>query len=247
MSKITLLLIISLSFLFCLIYFSKHFEFINKTKLLKILSHKDYLNTFSKIDLSVRNVNNTEEYIHDKIVPSLSVSNIFEKLRLICLSLYVDISIFRNKSNKYLNKTKLIQIPWKIGIVNGNLYEEGLPHTRNGNIIISRNTLNNSSNKDLAKILLHEKVHVYQYLYKDETQKYIEKKGFKKLRRREKNVRANPDIDLYTYTDSSGNKYRATYRKNASSILDVKYDAGNSQSYEHPYESMAIELEKMVK
>ncbi len=245
MNKIILFLIICLSFLFCLIYFSKHFEFLNKTKLFKILSHKDYLNTFSKIDLSVRNVNNTQEYIKNKIVPSLSVSNIFEKLRLFSLTLYVDISIFLSKSN-YINKNKLIQIPWKIGIVNGNLYEEGLPHTRNGNIILSRNTLNNNSNKDLAKTLLHEKVHVYQYLYKDETQKYIEKKGFKKLRRREKNVRANPDIDLYTYTDSSGNKYRATYRKNASSILDVKYDAGNSQYYEHPYESMAIELEKII-
>ena len=246
MNKILLLIIICLSFLFCLIYFSKHFEFINKTKLFKILSHKDYLNTFSKIDLYVRNVNNTEEYIKYKIVHSLSDFNIFEKLRLFCLTLYVDISIFLSKSNS-INKTKLIQIPWKIGVVNGKLYEEGLPHTRNGNIILSRNSLNNNSNKELAKILLHEKVHVYQYLYKDETQKYIEKKGFKKLRRREKNVRANPDIDLYTYTDSSGNKYRATYRKNASSILDVKYDAGNSQSYEHPYESMAIELEKMVK
>ena len=221
-------------------------RFINKDTLFSILSDKDYLNKFTKQDMYVRGVKSIEEYTQKNIRESVSSPSLFEKLRLIWLTFIIDLKILIGNNNKaYFDKVKFTRIPWKIGVVNGNLYEAGFPHTRNGNIIFSRNSFY-TSNQDLSRVLLHEKVHVYQYLYKKDAEKYIKSKNLKRIKRG-KNVRANPDIDDYSYQDSSGNIYQAVYRKNAKSIGDVYYDMGKSQYYEHPYESMAIEMEKMLK
>jgi hypothetical protein len=199
------------------------------------------------MDLYVRRVKNIDEYIQHNIRKSISFPSFYEKIKLICLILIVDFQvIFRNSSTKFFDKMKYVRIPWKIGVVEGDLYEDGLPHTRNGNIILPINTVRYTSNQRLLQLLLHEKVHVYQYFNKDDIQKYIKSKNLKRVKKN-KRVRANPDIDDYTYVDSSGNKYQAIYRSNAKSISDVDYEMGNSQFYEHPYESMAIQLEKMLK
>ena len=50
------------------------------------------------------------------------------------------------------------------------------------------------------------------------------------------------DIDEYTYCDKNNILYEAKYKTHPSSILDVTYSQTLSK-YEHPYESMSIELE----
>ena len=76
--------------------------------------------------------------------------------------------------------------------------------------------------------------------------KYIEAKKFRLVNHKDKRKRANPDTDRHTYSDSFGTIYTATYRKNAKSIIDVDYPGGQSQYYEHPYESMSIEAESLL-
>ena len=240
-------LLIPILILSTIVFFFCHIKFIKEPELFDILSNKDYLNKFSKMDLYVRDVKNIEEYIKNNIRKSLSFPSLYERIKLICIILIVDFQVlFRNSSTKFFDKMKYVRLPWKIGIIEGDLYEDGLPHTRNGNIILSIDTVRYNSTQRLLKLLLHEKVHVYQYFNKDDVQKYINGKNLKRVKKN-KNVRANPDIDDYTYEDSSGNKYQAIYRSNAKCISDVDYEMGHSQFYEHPYESMAIQLEKMLK
>ena len=126
-------------------------RFINKDTLFSILSDKDYLNKFTKQDMYVRGVKSIEEYTQKNIRESVSSPSFFEKLRLIWLTFIIDLKILIGNNNKaYFDKVKFTRIPWKIGVVNGNSYEAGFPHTRNGNIIFSRNSFY-TSNEDLSE------------------------------------------------------------------------------------------------
>tara|TARA_Y100000389_G_C17070378_1_gene321683 strand:- start:107 stop:565 length:459 start_codon:yes stop_codon:yes gene_type:complete len=151
-----------------------------------------------------------------------------------------------SESRPFLNTFKFAGVPWKFGLVDGFKYEDGLSHTRNGVIVLSTDTLNNYTDIQLMRTLIHEKVHVYQYLYPTDVKKYIKHRNMKVHSMRTRNDRANPDTDEYIYVDSSGNEYRASYLKYANEIIDVEYKSGNTQFYEHPYESMAITLENIL-
>ena len=229
-------------------YMMRYPTYLNRKSLLSVLKDTDYLNTLKQTDLSVRNVKSVDEYVDKMIRPSVSNPNFLEKMRLYWLTTLVDMKVvLQFKKTSYFNPKKLAIIPWKIGIVDGLLYEEGLSHTRNGVIILSRETLQTSSNNELLKTLLHEKVHVYQFLYKDDIQNYLSSKGMKIIGKRSAKIRANPDTDEHIYMDSSGTRYMATYTSNPTSISDVNYAVGTSQFYEHPFESMAIEIQNKLK
>ena len=77
---------------------------------------------------------------------------------------------------------------------------------------------------------------------------FLVKNNFTKYKKRtnEDNIRANPDLDNWIYQDLKGDIYEAIYNNNPSSIEDITYKPINNQSYEHPYEKMAIEIEKYV-
>ena len=154
------ILVCSLLAVIITLYF--RYTFLNKNTLFKVLSDKKYLKTFTDIDLRVRRVQSVDEYIDTKIQSSLSDTSIFEKLYLILLTCIIDIRLLIHKVRGtgdyvYFDLLKFLRISWSIGIVNGTQYEEGLSHTRNGTIIVSRNTLQTSSKESLMKTLLHEK------------------------------------------------------------------------------------------
>jgi hypothetical protein len=94
-------------------------------------------------------------------------------------------------------------IPWNIIKIHSN-YEDGLPHTREINgkvfVVLSQNVMN-KKDSSLKRILLHEKIHVYQKLYPLEVQNYIQNLGYKKFkwRKKIKNIRSNPDVDDFVY------------------------------------------------
>ena len=70
---------------------------------------------------------------------------------------------------------------------------------------------------------------------------------FLKKRNINDNIRANPDLDNWIYKDDNENIYSAIYKDNPSTIEDIEYFPVNNQSYEHPYEKMAIEIENNYK
>ena len=153
--------------------------------------------------------------------------------------------ILKDVNLEWFNGKNAINISWNFGCIQGKMYENGLPHTRNNIIIISSEDINNFSENKLINTLIHEKTHIYQKIYPLDIKKYIEKHKFTKFKIRDKNdnIRANPDLDNWIYKDLSNNIYQASYNKNPSSIEDINYFPINNQLYEHPYEKMAIEIE----
>ena len=222
--------------------------FLDKEQLFDLLKNDNdnYYKTFSKNDYKTRNINNINEYIN-LIKESTTDFTHVEKDKLIRCVEKVNI-YFDNIEYKWFNGQKANAILWKFGCVKGTLYENGLPHTRIDTIILSKEHLNTYDNK-LIKLLIHEKIHVYQKMYPNDVQLYIKLNGFIPIKKREMNdnIRANPDLDNWIYKDKESNIYKAEYKKDPKTIRDVIYNPSDSQLYEHPYETMAITIENLYK
>ena len=229
----------------CLIALAILFKpvFISKKNLKLLLSDRKYLNTFSKKDLEVRNVDSVYNYINTNISMSVTNASFYDVLKLSLLTAYIDLRIFiAKKQNAYFDYSKFNKIPWKFGIIKGKLYENGLPHTRKDVIILPKRSIKRNT-KSLIELLIHEKTHIFQKIYPEYAQNYIKQNNFVKSGLNKGIVRANPDIDDYIYADSSGNELKAVYRNNAKSIRDVII---SDQYYEHPFERMAIDFERIA-
>ena len=205
----------------------------------------NYHKSFTKKDLNVRNISNPNEYI-DKIYNSVSEFNNNEKKTLEkCIN---KISKNLDKVNfDYFNGEKANNIIWKIGCIDGNEYENGLPHTRNNVIILNKNDLQKNSTNYIISTLIHEKVHIYQKMYPEDINNYLEKNNFKRIAERSalnnsENIRANPDLDKWVYQDNN-KMYKAIYQPSAKTVSDVQYSSNDGQKSEHPFEKMAIEIE----
>lgn len=213
---------------------NNNIEFIDKETLKQILINDEdnYYKHFFVNDYKVRNINNISEY-NNHIISSVAELNNAEKNKVIqcCKDITVKYVWFDN--------VKFNNIVWKIGAVSGTLYENGLSHTRNDVIVISKEYINNSSLVELTRTLLHEKVHIYQKMYPEDVDKFLDSYKFTKFKIREArdNTRANPDIDDWIYKDENGMIYKAEYKPNPKNLSDTNTP---NQMYEHPYEKMAI-------
>ena len=131
-------------------------------------------------------------------------------------------------------------------------YEEGLPHTRENIIFVSKNVLKYDE-LNLTNTLIHEKIHIYQRynsvlfenIIKDMGLIEIDKKAYKSA----KYIRSNPDTNSKIYyapdntkkgIDMDANVMVCLYRNNnPNSINDVIH---KNYSTEHPYEKIAYEI-----
>jgi len=229
--------------------FDDNIIFLNNYELLNILlSNNDkYYDTFFENDFYVRNINNIDEY-KNLIKKSVTDFNDNQKNK-IKKCIYNANLYFSDLKLNWFDGNKNNKIKWIIGCIKGKLYENGLPHTRNNYIIISDEKVNDYDEEKLTKTLIHEKVHIYQKKYINDIKIYLNENNFIKIKEREKNdnIRANPDLDNWIYKDKQ-NIYKAVYNDNPSSVEDIKYKPINNQSYEHPYEKMAIYIEnKFIK
>jgi len=220
--------------------------YLSKSELEKtLINNKDkYYETFNDNDLRVRNIEDIHNY--HEIIKSccINISNNTEKM-LNELTQLADNKIKKIKI-KGFDGIKASNLQWIIGIVSGKKYEYGLPHTRNMTIIIPEHILDN---KDiLLRVLIHEKIHIYQKIYPEDIKIWLNNNGFKKYRLRTKNdnVRANPDIDNFIYKNKNNSLIMSKYNELPLSINDVKYYPLNDYRYEHPFESMAYTLEDMI-
>jgi hypothetical protein len=232
--------------------------FLNSDELFTILSsdNDNYYKTFLNYDFSTRNIKNIDDYI-PKIKASVTNFTDLEKKKVIKSINYINSKI-NNLNLTYFNGNLASKIPWKLGLVDGTLYENGYPHTRNDVIILSRNTINAERDmnegydsiidKSFTETLIHERIHIYQKMYPEYVKIYLSKNNFMKIKDRDinDNIRANPDINQTVYKDENGNIYKAIYNNNPKTIGDLNYAYGSNQSFEHPYEKMAIEFEKYI-
>lgn len=252
---ICLLILILIIFYFLNINLKKKVEFFNNiffldnTELYNILidDSDNYYKSFYDKDLYSRKIKSIDEY---KKLILYSVYNFTDKQKNKIIKCINEANIFFERINlDFLCSKKINEIPWKLGCIKGKLYENGLPHTRNNIIIISYNNIDNYSENKLIKTLIHEKIHVYQKKYINDINIYLVKNNFIKFKKRDKNdnIRANPDLDKWIYMDNDKNIYSALYNSNPKSIEDIIYYPKNNQSFEHPFEKMAIEIENMYK
>ena len=229
-------------------YFSPNtIIFLSKDDVSNILNeNKDlYYERFFKSDLIARKSNSIDDY-KQKIKDSPTDINEEKKKIITALVEEIDEEI-KNKKLFWFDSKKLNDIPWKIGVFQGNKYENGLPHTRDDIILfpIERIFLDKRTKRDL----LHEKVHVYQRKYPEDVIKFIEYHGFIKERKREEKdyIRANIDTDDYIYKDKENKIHHSVYNKeNPSDIQDVTMYPCPTQKCEHPYEKMAIEISYLI-
>ena len=209
----------------------------NELKEILLQDNDNYYDKFYDYDWKARNVKNKEEYLN----------NI--KNNNVCLSWTRKQKEIVEKAINNINYNNNVDIdisniPWIIGLTNDN-YENGYPHTRGKIIILNTKNIYSSN---LIETLIHEKIHVYQKMYPDITNTIINKLNFKLVGKRKYSdmVRVNPDTDnnIYSYNN---NMMKAMYTSsNPTSIADIKYNTGNEQSFEHPYEWMAIDIAKKI-
>jgi hypothetical protein len=244
-------------FVFCIInkylirYSLEKYEnnviFLNKNELYEILrnNNDNYYEKFYKNDMYARKINNIDEYINLIYLSCIDLNYIQKEKIRNCIK---NANIFFSKiSHNWFDGNKANIIDWKIGSIKGKYYENGLPHTRDDVIILPLDRINSYNNDKLMRLLVHEKVHLYQKKYKDDINLYIKNNNFTLVKERDEkdNIRANPDLDNFIYKDSDNNIYKANYNNMPSSIEDITYYPQNNQTYEHPFEKMAIFIESL--
>lgn len=210
-----------------------------------ILQDNDnYVSTFSTNDLLIRNVKNISEY-KNKIQKSFCDLDEYGKNKVSeCISKINKKIVSVDDDQLWgIEKEKLMNIPWRIGCTCNNDYENGFPHTRGDIIIIPFDRILKSSEKDLCKLLIHEKIHVYQRKYSSEFQSKIQTYGFFIVGKRDQDP-ANPDLDSNRYNHKKIGEFYSYYANNPKSFSDIKYVRGSSSS-EHPFEYIAYNIERI--
>jgi hypothetical protein len=217
-----------------------------------LLADKDkYVQNLTPIDLYARKVTNSQEYLEKISKITLSFSSVEKDKLLKCI--YDADMFFKNISVKHIPYYKHIKckdiaaIKWTLALTDTeqeNKYEEGLPHTREDLIFLSKHVLNYTE-ENLTNTLIHEKVHIYQRYNTALFDKVIHDMNYRILdlntMPNREYIRSNPDINKNIYYDMTTKKELVCfYRSNTpSSISDVII---NSFSLEHPYEKIAYEI-----
>ena len=128
-------------------------------------------------------------------------------------------------------------LPWKFALTLPT-YEEGLPHTREDIIFLSRAQLQYPT-EQLVNLLIHEWVHLYQRKNKGMFRDKLLKAGYRVWRERKgyPRIRANPDVDGLIYIHPGGEIMVGVYNSLfPRSIIDVVFAGGVG---EHPFEEVA--------
>ena len=223
-----------------------------------------YVANLSPIDLYARKVASKEEYINiikgeathfnkgDKLMLDKCTKKADELLR------NININTISSESNldysKYLNYKDIANIKWVLAITrndNGGKYEDGLSHTRKNIIFLSQDVLNYSED-EIIKLLIHEKIHIYQRYNEASFKTIIYNMGYAESTDSQaisqdklKYVRSNPDVNNKIYKNLHTGElmiclYSSDKPKNINDIIIENY------AMEHPYEKIAYEISEHI-
>ena len=223
-----------------------------------------YVANLSPIDLYARKVSSKEEYINiikgeathfnkgDKLMLDKCTKKADELLR------NININTISSESNlnysKYLNYKDIANIKWVLAITrsdNGGKYEDGLSHTRKHIIFLSQDVLNYSED-EIIKLLIHEKIHIYQRYNEASFKTIIYNMGYAESTDSQeisqdklKYVRSNPDVNNKIYKNLHTGElmiclYSSDKPKNINDIIIENY------AMEHPYEKIAYEISEHI-
>lgn len=226
-----------------------HFLSADETRDLISSNADGYFERFTQNDLRARNSISLEHYIRGFNCGEFTESN--KALIDDCVA-EIETIVIKDPPQSggvdWVDSDKFHAIPWKIGLIEDDSYEYGLPHTRVDTILIPKKAVNRNDRKDFINTLIHEKLHVYQKLYPADFQKYLDHHGFVKYARYGNgDVAANPDTDEYIYAKKSGlekvvycGKYDfSTGKTGVESIVHQPID---DPKYDHPRELAVYNL-----
>lgn len=204
-----------------------------------------YIEQLSLPDLIAQKANTHQEFLN-AICNAADSFSLSEKAKCLYTCTLADRWI-RNKMKQYtgINNQKLANLPWKLSLTRGRVNEEGLPHTRKDVIFLSDDTLS-LSNKELTRTLIHEKIHVYERLFPQDMELWMNASGYKRYKRLSEHqlARSNPDVDGWTYINPQGLETVVFYRsEKPKGIDDVIYPGAQHPNTEHPYETLAYMID----
>ena len=218
-------------------------QILSKDSVLDLLVYNppdNYYDSFSDLDLKARNVKSLDEYLR--------------KIRSVCF--YSDDGVDKNKiiwrciaraskdmvkedmvgKRKWIDMNKLRALPWKIAVtLGGSTYEYGFPHTRGDVIVVNEKDVKDDD--EFVDTLLHEQMHVYQKMYPEDFQKYLDSEGFVRYCRRNliQNVAANPDADAWVYM-KDGEVFVGQYSGRNINYRSVTFKPVNHPRFDCPQE-----------
>ena len=180
-----------------------------------------YVRNLSELDLHARKVKTHVEYLNNIDDTTISFTDDEKELLVKCANnadKYLSKETFSElKYGKYLNGNNIANIKWIFANTYTNYYndvikenEQGLPHTRENIILLSKNVLKYDE-LNLTNTLIHEKIHIYQRYNPDIFDKIIKDMGLKELDKKSfkyaKYIRSNPDTNnkLYYYAKNNNN------------------------------------------
>jgi len=248
-----------------------HIYYMNKDETMMFLEYDEdkYVSNLSTVDLYARKVLSKEEYIYiiknsatsftnnDKDILNKCIERADELLRSVKI---YNISKENNLSyTKNFNFNDLANIKWVLSLTSSensdnNLiggYEEGLPHTRKNVIFLSNKVLNYPED-ELIKILIHEKIHIYQRNNEELFKIIVENMGYTEVSNITeisyntiKHIRSNPDVNRKIYKNQNTGKFMLCLynsdKPNGINDVDLK-----DYSLEHPYEKIAYEISEYI-
>lgn len=261
---IGIFILITLLILYFYINFNFNNKYKNKNQDIIFYNHNDtskflqedkddYVKKMSKADLYARKCKTYNEYI-DKIVTCTMTYSIKEIEKIYRCIIKAD-HFFNNYIYlDILNCKEIANIKWKFALTykNGDKeYEEGLPHTRQDIIFLSKYNINNiiaedENDDELTSLLIHEKTHIYQRLNPLMMKKIIAKMGYRLIDPKliDNNInelkRSNPDIDNNIY---SNNGMEMVFKYKNSTPTRINDITSNNFSIEHPNEKMAYDIQ----
>ena len=197
-----------------------------------------YVRNLTELDLHARNVKTHIDYLNNIDDTTVSFTDEEKKLLVKCANnadKYLKDEKFAELNyGKHLDGKQIADIKWIFANTYTNYskdvikeYEQGLPHTRENIILLSKNVLKNNELKeynelDLTNTLIHEKIHIYQRYNPELFDKIIKEMGLKELDKKSfrhaKYIRSNPDTNnkLYYYA-----KPVATATASSSGAMDL--------------------------
>ena len=244
----------------------KHLNYMSYEETVQFLERDEdrYVAKLSQLDLYARKVSSKEEYINiikgeathfnkgDKLILDKCTKKADELLR------NININTISSESNldysKYLNYKDIANIKWVLAITrndNGGKYEDGLSHTRKHIIFLSQDVLNYSED-EIIKLLIHEKIHIYQRYNEASFKTIIYNMGYAESTDSQeisqdklKYVRSNPDVNNKIYKNLHTGElmiclYSSDKPKNINDIIIENY------AMEHPYEKIAYEISEHI-
>ena len=272
-----LLFVISMIFISLIIYYIIYYSFddINTNSNIYYMSAEEtsmflkedrdyYVSGLSTYDLYARKTTSVKKYLED--IQSLASSFTDKDMEILNKCTTIADDLLRNINSNYMNDIiyakfinfkDIANIKWVFSKTENDdelSYEGGFPHTRKNIIFLSDKVLINDED-ELVKVLIHEKIHIYQRNNSDLFKSIIMNMGYievtdnmiannSELIRQIKYRRSNPDINKQIYKNTSTNKILICFYKSdkPSSISDVY---GNYYD-EHPYEKIAYELSEHI-